>query len=655
MAALPDQVDESAAHRGANVGNAPIVTCTARNFILVLLFACATTASAEELRYAVEGIDDPLKANVLSHVDTLQLGRSGRLSQTDYADAIATAEKRARAALRPYGYYNPAVNGRIRKGRADGLLLTLDIRVGQPIIVDTVRIEIVGDGTRKEALQEWRNNWPLNTGSVLNQVTWEDQKRRALEIAHAQGFLSADFPRHSLELDLEHNVAMLELELNTGPQFVFGDINFGEHELKPGILESIPRFERGEPYSTRLLDEFRLDLWKTGYFSSVDVVEVKHSDIAPPVVDLSVNLEALYKNTYQGSLGVGSDTGMRLQALWTRNPMSRNGDRLDLGFGWQDADDEFSIHGNYRLPRRSRSREYWTLELFQRFENIDLEVKRNPEDEDFINIANGDVKEFNVRAGRLKIRNRKSGNQQLFTTPFVQYLNSSREFTPLIPIPPAPAVSGNSHFLVGTDNALSIGIEANLVAVQGRAWEIGGRHDRLWVFAGDNSIAESHEFAQLYVSTRRVYRTGQRWKFLLRGELGISSAEVDSLAFDSPGGPVELSITRLPNFYRFKAGGSQSVRGYGFEELSNNDIGSNNIVTASAEVEFRLLESWSAAAFFDIGNAFNDWDQPELRKGVGVGVRWYSIAGPIRVDVARALDVTGKPWRLHFTIGTPLL
>jgi translocation and assembly module TamA len=635
------------------------VISTGRNFILALLLACTTTATAEELRYAVEGIDDPLKANVLSHVDTLQLGRSGRLPQKDYADTIATAEKRARAALRPYGYYNPAVNGRIKKGRADTLLLTLDIRVGQPIIVDTARTEIVGDGARKGALQEWRNDWPLNSGSVLNQVTWEEQKRLAIEIAKARGFLSADFSRHSLELDLERNVAMLELELNTGPQFVFGDIDFGEHVLKPGILESIPRFVKGEAYNARLLDEFRLDLWATGYFTSVDVVEIEHPESSPPVVDLRVDLATLHRNIYQGSLGVGSDTGMRLQTLWTRNPMSRNGDRLDLGLGWQEADDEFAIRGNYRLPRRSRNREYWTLELFQRFENIDLEVKRNPEDEDFINIANGNINEFNVRAGRLKIRNLKSGDQQLFTTPFVQFLNSSREFNPINPIdptPPAPAGTGNGHFLVGTDNALSIGIDVNLVAVEGRAWETRGRHDRLWVFAGDNSIAESHEFAQFYVSTRRVYRKGQRWKFLLRGELGISSAEVDGLDFDLPdGSSIELSITRLPNFYRFKAGGSLSVRGYGFEELSNNDIGSNNIVTASAEVEFRFLESWSAAAFFDIGNAFNDWDQPELRKGVGVGVRWYSIAGPIRIDVAKALDVTGKPWRLHFTIGTPLL
>ena len=68
----------------------------------------------------------------------------------------------------------------------------------------------------------------------------------------------------------------------------------------------------------------------------------------------------------------------------------------------------------------------------------------------------------------------------------------------------------------------------------------------------------------------------------------------------------------------------------------------------------KIFEQWSVAAFFDVGNAFNDWNDPQLRKGIGAGIRWYSIAGPIRIDVARALDFEGKPWRVHFTIGTPL-
>jgi translocation and assembly module TamA len=136
---------------------------------------------------------------------------------------------------------------------------------------------------------------------------------------------------------------------------------------------------------------------------------------------------------------------------------------------------------------------------------------------------------------------------------------------------------------------------------------------------------------------------------------GYTDAEVVNFAIDTAEGPVAVEQTRLPNYYRFKAGGSMSVRGYGFEQLSNNDVGSNNIITGSAEVEYRFLDSWSGAAFVDVGNAFNDWDDPDLKRGIGVGIRWYSIAGEIRVDVAQALDFEGKPWQWHITIGTPLL
>ena len=98
-----------------------------------------------------------------------------------------------------------------------------------------------------------------------------------------------------------------------------------------------------------------------------------------------------------------------------------------------------------------------------------------------------------------------------------------------------------------------------------------------------------------------------------------------------------------------------SVRGYGFEQLSNNDVGSNHIISGSVEGEYRFLDTWSAALFFDIGNAFNDWDDPDLKRGAGFGIRWYSIAGEVRVDYAQAIDFEGRPWRLHITIGTPLL
>ena len=627
---------------------------------MLMLVLAAASAVGDELRYAVAGVGDPLRANVLAHVETFKFGREARLAESDFPKIIADAERRAREGLRPFGYYAPEVTGRIERVDSETLLMTLQIEAGSPIRVADVRLNIVGAGRDIADLSEWRSKWPLRIGAVLDQAKWEQEKSRALDLAHANGFLAAEIREHALEVDLVSNEARIVLVLDTGAQYVFGDIDFGEHVLKSGVLESIPRFTSGDRYSRRMLDRFRIDLWQTGYFTNVEIRENKRADTEPPQVDLSLTLLTDRKNVYQGSIGVGSDTGLRLQAQWSRHPMSRNGDRLDVGIGWQSQDDEITARANYRLPRHTRNREFWIANAELRNENLDLEIKSSPEDENFLKIADGNIADYHLRLGNLRVRNFKQGERQWFGTAFVQYLNSIQSFEPRVDIPELQPPSPD--LLKFNDDVISIGYEADLVDVWGKGFDVGGSRDRMYFFVSDKAFGSDSNFKQAYIGTRRVYRRGDRWKLLVRGEVGYTDALVDNLTITVPPTPddpdgirVDLSVTQLPNFYRFKAGGSQSVRGYAFESLSNNDIGSNHIITASVEAEFRFLDNWSAAAFFDIGNAFNDFSDPDLHKGVGVGIRWYSIAGPIRVDVAQALDFDGRPWRIHFTIGTPLL
>jgi translocation and assembly module TamA len=636
-----------------------MLTSTRKLFATLTLFLAAASAAADELRYVVTGIEDPLKSNVLAHVKTVKFGRQARLAGSDFPEILAGAERRAREGLRPYGYYAPEVTGRIDRIDLETLLLTLQVRAGPPIRVADVQLRITGAGEDVAALREWRRNWPLRPGAVLDQQKWEREKSRAIDLAHANGFLAAEIREHALELDLVNNEARLILTLDTGPQYVFGDVDFGEHILKPGVLEAIPRFATGDRYSRRMLDRFRIDLWQTGYFTNVEVRESQRADTEPPQVDLSLTLLTDRKNVYQGSLGFGTDAGMRLQAQWSRHPMSRNGDRLDIGVGWQARDDEVTARANYRLPRHTRNREYWVAAAEIREENLDLEIKRSPEDENYLKIADGNIADYHLRVGNLRVRNFKQGDRQWFGTAFVQYLSSIQGYRLREGVGGLPP--GGGDLLRFNDDVISIGYDADLVDVWGKGFDVGGRRERAYFFISDKSLGSDSNFKQAYVSTRRIYRPSDRWKLLVRGEIGYTDALVRNLEITVPDPeepvviPVDLSVTQLPNFYRFKAGGSQSVRGYAFESLSNNDIGSNHIITASIETEFRFLPNWSAAAFFDIGNAFNDWDDPDLHKGVGVGIRWYSIAGPIRVDVAQALDFEGRPWRVHFTIGTPLL
>jgi translocation and assembly module TamA len=628
-----------------------------RAWLAVVLLTTSLDCGAADLSYEASGVSDPLLANVLIHLRVFSITRQSERSTSDYDDLLDDAIAKTKMGLRPYGYYQPTVTGQVVQKAKDEIVVRLMIRAGAPVLVDEVNIQVRGEGAERSLLTSWRNSWPLTTGQVLDQTIWDEQKQNILAELKRIGYFAAAHIEHRLELDLETNRANLTLTLDTGKRFLFGNIEYGEHVLNPGIVEYIPRFQTGDPFSATLLDKFRIDLWKSGYFTEVIVEEIPRENQDPPVVDLRLRLETATRNTYQGSIGYGTDTKARLQAQWSRHPMSRNGDRLDLGVGWQEFDDEYSLRGSYRLPQKNRARQFWTGDLTIRHENLDLDVQSSI-DEEPVRIAEGAIDETHLRVGRMKVRNFKSGEQQAFETLFVQALNASDELLPVIDLPAPQALANNfavRPLVGGTDKSVSVGFDYDLVAINGKAWATDGHRERAWVFASGTFLGSDRNFLQIFASTRRSYLKGDRWKFIVRAEAGYSDAEVSEYEIDIDGNPLPLSVTELPNFYRFRAGGSNSVRGYGFEELDNNRIGSNHIITASAEVEMKFLKTWSVALFFDIGNAFNDWSRPELKRGAGMGLRWYSIAGPIRVDVAQALDLIDKPWRIHFTIGTPLL
>jgi translocation and assembly module TamA len=629
-----------------------------RLVLLVTLLVGSTSAIAD-VKYVVSGLDETLTANVLSHVDTVQFGPRARLRPRDHEKVIDKAIADARAALRPYGYYAPDISARIIQKGDRSAIVELTIEAGPPIRIASVDVSVVGPGATDRLISAWLRAWPLGDGAILDQSVWEYEKQSAIEIANSRGYLAAEFTEHELALDLEQNTATLALIFDTGPRYVMGDVEYSGHQLRPGILEYIPRFDKGDPYTARLVSRLRTDLWKTGYFDDVTVLETERPDLEPPAVDFDVRVATKTKNHYSGAIGWGDDTGIRLQANYSRHPISSAGDRLDLGVGYQELDDQLTLRTRYRKPWIGRSRQWWDAEFTLRFENQDLEVKRDEEDEDFIQLANGDLDERHIRFGRLKLRNLRGGEAQRFTTPFVQFLNSDQRFDLVDLTPDDPTTRVEDPILEGRlrtiENAFSIGMDYEVVDVQGRSFETFGRRDRAWIFHSNKAFGSTVEFTQLYASTRRSFLLGDRLKFHLRGEIGYTDAIVDEFVLDVGGQPLNLSFTRLPNFYRFKAGGSMSVRGYGFEQLSNNDIGSNHIITASAEAEYRFLDSWSGAAFADIGNAFNEWDDPDLKRGIGIGIRWYSFAGEIRIDVAQAVDFEGKPLRYHLTIGTPLL
>jgi translocation and assembly module TamA len=626
--------------------------------LLILLHLVTGLCLADTLTIRVSGVPEPMLLNVQNRVNTLAINDHLKLSKSRLQRATESIEAEAIQAVRPYGYYHATVISELKEQEGDHWLLLLALTPGPPLLVSAADIRFSGPGAELEELREWSKDWPMPVGKRVNQVLWEEQKGRALELAESHGYLAARFTRQQIRADLDSNTAELELELDTGPQAVMGSVSYQQDVVNPEILEGLPRFKAGQAYDSWLLEKFRLDVWHTGYFDDVEVIEERRLEESPPVVNLVVKANARKPNTYQGTLGFGTDTGIRAQMLWTRRLLSERGDSLDMGLGWQETNNEFSFRSNYRLPRRHHARQFWTSDFGIRKVNQDLEIKVDQSDADFIKLANGDVTSYSLKGGLLVLRDFEGGYEQIHENWYGQYVIEKNEYQLLDEIIeqlPGPISEENQGLLQGTGSSMSFGVNWDWPAVRGSGFETVGHHERLWVFTANEIWGSDTDFSQAYISSHWNRMLGDRFKLLLRGETGYSDADVVDLNLRLDDLTAALSVTRLPDLYRFKAGGSRSVRGYSFESLSNNGIGSNNIITASAELEMLFRPNWSAAAFVDTGNAFNDWDKIELKSGVGLGLRWYTIIGSIRLDVAHPLDIDGDPWRLHFTIGTPLL
>jgi translocation and assembly module TamA len=83
-------------------------------------------------------------------------------------------------------------------------------------------------------------------------------------------------------------------------------------------------------------------------------------------------------------------------------------------------------------------------------------------------------------------------------------------------------------------------------------------------------------------------------------------------------------------------------------------IGGKHLWVGSLELEYSLTRNWSVAGFYDVGNAFNNLDNLQLAQGAGLGVRFYTPAGPVRVDLARQINVEHPGYQLHISIGFAL-
>ncbi|MBS7560489.1 outer membrane protein assembly factor [Pseudomonas sp. RC4D1] len=564
----------------------------------LLLFTSFAALAQSELDVRVKPANDELKANVEGYI-----GGVGDRDEEALLRFSRGAEEQAKKAAQALGYYQPRIESEVRGGEKPRLLLRID--PGEPVHLRNVTIRVEGPAASLKSFRTPDSD-QLKPGAVLNHGRYEDAKRLIQNQASRYGFFSGRFTRQQLSVDPLAGVADIELVYDSGPRYALGKVSFtGDSLFDEDLLRRMVPFKSGAPYDSELIAELNQALQSSGYFEGVRV------DAAPTaaeheVIPVAVLLETRKPRTMGLGLGYSTDVGPRVKANWTRHWVNPQGH----SYGWE---------AEVSAPRQNVGLWY--------------DIPLDPPLTDKLRFAGGYQNE------------EISGTDTLS-----KLLTVGPEWHSKLPSGWQRVVSlkyQREEYRLGDDSGLS-----NLL-MPGLTYSY---------LRSDNRI-DPHNGYRIQFDTKLAKEGVGSDTNLLYGTVllkGLTTAWDNHrfLGRVQFGGSATNGYKSIPPSLRFFAGGDQSVRGYDYQTLSPKNsegdrIGGRYMVAGSVEYQYSIAEKWRIATFVDQGNSFNKLELPNLKTGVGVGLRWVSPVGPIRVDLAHAMNDDGGI-RLHFSMGPEL-
>lgn len=579
-----------------------------RTGLLVLGLAAAAPASvpAAEVRVEVTGVSGALEENVRAFLSLAREAESDP-SPARIRNLHAGAPEEIRRALEPFGHYQPTIEHSLDR---DGETWTARYRIdpGPPLRLSDVEVRLRGEGADDDAFRRLARDFPLGEGDVLEHAAYEAGKAELLEEASERGFLDAEFETAAIRVDRTRYDAQVELALDTGPRYLFGEVTFYQEILDEDVLDGyLLEIERGEPLSAERLLELQRTLGSSPYFASVEVVP------RPRLADgrevpVHVRLVPAARQEYQVGLGYGTDTGPRGRAGLEVRRINRRGHQGNLELVGSEVEQSFT--GRYRIPGAYPRTDVWTLSAG--YASLDTETSES------------ETALAGVALTQSRGRWRESFGLRFTREDFEVGVDR-----------------GTSELLVPSASWSRVRADDRLHPRDGERVELSVRG------AAEGALSEA-SFVQVRAEGKAIRALGADARVLGRLVLGWTGTD---------------DFRELPPSVRFFAGGDQSVRGYEYQSLGRRDregnvIGAETLLEASLEVDWLFFERWGRwglAAFYDVGSASLDL-AGDLRQGVGGGLRWLSPVGLVRADVAWALDAeaTGTPVRFHLTIGPDL-
>ncbi len=561
-----------------------------------------------------------LRDLLAQHLDLARFQRAGeadRITRAELGRLVAAAPAQARTLAETLGYFSAEARARFvgeeRAGQAVQVLV--QVTPGPRTQVRSVRVEFEGplsvaadggDATAVALVRQLRQGWSLQPGAPFAQPDWSGAKSAALTTLRAEGYLAAALSGSTAEVDAPDAQAVLYVVIDSGPLFHFGKLEVeGLKLVQQDVIDHLAPFAAGAPYREQMLLDFQDRLVKTNLFDSVAVV-VEPETARAQAVPVHVRLRE--RPRHQLTLGAGASdlTGPRVTL--------EHAQQSPFGFAWQ-----------------SKSK----VELGRTQSGLQLDLTSHPNPDLWRDLWSGSVSRTEstsliVRSQRARV-GRSQDSESIDRLYYLewQHATSVPEPNPTGTLDEASSVTANYQWIWrDLDNPVlpTRGLSATVETGAGYAF---------------SASEDSGRFTRLRGRITGYWPFGGTWYAQVRGEAGQVFA----------GDKVTVPITLL-----FRAGGDESVRGYGYQSLGptkdGQAVGGRVLAAGSLEVARPFSSkspAWLGAVFLDAGDAAERWEDFAGSMGYGVGVRWRSPVGPL--GGGQAYGEATRKTRLHFSVG----
>ncbi len=505
--------------------------------------------------------------------------------------------------LRVYGFYDGEVRNSV--GRIEGqqrVALNFDITSG-PIYrlsaIDLAGLDAVGVNVPAA-----REAFAMKVGDPANSDRIVAGRLGVLTQLLETGFPFAETGEPDLLSDHDLRSGALTVPVTPGGQYRFGGIIANDDGLFGARhLERIARFDRGDIFQASDVDDLRRAILATGLVSTVTLTPVSATDPVgtdPGTVDINVETAAAPLRTIAGEIGYGTGEGYRAEVSWEHRNL-------------------FPPEGLVRARAVGGTQE----------QLVNLVFRRN----------------------NFRTRDRVLTAQVLAS-------NINRDAFEARTFLVGASLERQTNLIFQKKWTWSVGAELVLSDERdSRARIVGGARRTFFIAALPTSL--TYDGSDDLLNPTKGFRIGGRLSpeySLQSGSRGYARIQIDGSYYQPVAdnivmaGRVRLGSTVGANRFdiapsrRFYAGGGGSVRGFGFQRIGPRDgnddpIGGNGLAEFSLEARVRFGD-FGVVPFFDAGNVYagSTPDLSGMRYGAGIGVRYYSNFGPLRLDVGTPLN-----------------